>query len=105
MAEGGAYELCMKSAKAPGTAQWGELLGVLVLLGQALGQHFSLVQSINQVCAGKLGVQHSAAHAEYRNFMPMLHYTLWTRLLLLLGKSFSVFSAEAGICRYFCEVA
>lgn len=101
MAEGGAYELCMKSAKAPGTAQWGELLGVLVLLGQ----HFSLVQSINQVCAGKLGVQHSAAHAEYRNFMPMLHYTLWTRLLLLLGKSFSVFSAEAGICRYFCEVA
>lgn len=54
------------------------------------------------MCAGELGVQHSA---EYRNFMPILHYTLWTRLLLLLGKSFSVVSAEAGICRYFCEVA
>lgn len=35
------------------------------------------------MCAGELGV------SEYRNFMSILHYTLWTRLLLLLGKSFS----------------
>lgn len=80
-----------------------ELLAVLVLLcfknspGTAL--LFATVHK-SGVC-WQNGVQDSTAHAEYRNVMPVLRYTLWTRLLLLLGKSFSVVSAEAGILLVF----
>lgn len=99
--------MCMKSAKALGTAQWRENSWQCLFScasRTALGQHFCLLQSINQVCAGKM-VFRIALHMLNIEMLCLYYVILfgqgcfcfWVRAFLLLVQ-------KQEFCWYFCEV-